>query len=91
MDLDFEGFVNTINPVQLSTVSREPSQSGSSAATPVVSSAFDACDGPSNSSQTLSICETSRKQIGNGRSSENGPRAKGVRFKKWPLFFYLET
>jgi len=86
MDLDFEGFVNTINPVQLSTVSREPSQSGSSAATPVVSSAFDACDGPSNSSQTLSICETSRKQIGNGRSSENGPRAKGVRFKKWPFF-----
>ncbi|KAL9350221.1 hypothetical protein Peur_057476 [Populus x canadensis] len=65
MDLDFEGFVNTINPVQRSTVSREPSQSGSSAATPVVSSAFDACDGPSNSSQTLSICETSRKQIGN--------------------------
>ncbi|KAI5594731.1 hypothetical protein BDE02_03G091500 [Populus trichocarpa] len=79
MDLDFEGFVNTINPVQLSTVSREPSQSGSSAATPVVSSAFDACDGPSNSSQTLSICETSRKQIGNGRSSENGSRAKDFR------------
>ncbi|KAF9685618.1 hypothetical protein SADUNF_Sadunf03G0073300 [Salix dunnii] len=65
MDLDFEGFVNTINPFQLSTVSREPSQSESSAATPVFSSAFDACDGPSNSSQTLSICETSRKQGGN--------------------------
>ncbi|KAJ6327035.1 hypothetical protein OIU78_014007 [Salix suchowensis] len=65
MDLDFEGFVNTTNPFQLSTVSREPSQSESSAATPVVSSAFDACDGPSNSSQTLSICETSRKHVGN--------------------------
>ncbi|KAJ6703839.1 PROTEIN CYCLOPS [Salix viminalis] len=65
MDLDFEGFVNSTNPFQLSTVSWEPSQSESSAATPVVSSAFDACDGPSNSSQTLSICETSRKQVGN--------------------------
>ncbi|CAK7355966.1 unnamed protein product [Dovyalis caffra] len=65
MDLDFEGFVNTINPIQLSTVSREPSQSESSAAAPVVSSCFDACDGPSNSSQTLSVCESSRKQVGN--------------------------
>jgi hypothetical protein len=90
MDLDFEGFVNTINPIQLGTVSREPSQSESSAAAPVVSSGFDACDGPSNSSQTLSVCECSRKQVGNGRSSENGSRAKGVQFKEWPLF-YLET
>ncbi|KAJ6388954.1 hypothetical protein OIU77_027329 [Salix suchowensis] len=65
MDLDFEGFVNSTNPFQLGTVSWEPSQSESSAATPVVSSAFDACDGPSNSSQTLSICETSRKHVGN--------------------------
>lgn len=78
MDLDFEGFVNSTNPFQLSTVSWEPSPSESSAATPVVSSAFDACDGPSNSSQTLSICETSRKQVGNGRGSENGCRAKDV-------------
>ncbi|KAJ6962786.1 protein CYCLOPS-like isoform X1 [Populus alba x Populus x berolinensis] len=79
IDLDFEGFVNTINPVQLGTVSREPSQSESSAAAPVVSSGFDACDGPSNSSQTLSVCESSRKQVGNGRSSENGSRAKDFR------------
>ncbi|KAI5601841.1 hypothetical protein BDE02_01G118500 [Populus trichocarpa] len=79
MDLDFEGFVNTINPIQLGTVSREPSQSESSAAAPVVSSGFDACDGPSNSSQTLSVCESSRKQVGNGRSSENGSRAKDFR------------
>ncbi|KAG5249107.1 protein CYCLOPS [Salix suchowensis] len=78
MDLDFEGFVNSTNPFQLGTVSWEPSQSESSAATPVVSSAFDACDGPSNSSQTLSICETSRKHVGNGRGSENGSRAKDV-------------
>ncbi|KAJ6946648.1 protein CYCLOPS-like isoform X2 [Populus alba x Populus x berolinensis] len=80
IDLDFEGFVNTINPIQLGTVSREPSQSESSAAAPVVSSGFDACDGPSNSSQTLSVCESSRKQVGNGRSSENGSRAKVSKF-----------
>ncbi|XP_011018405.1 PREDICTED: uncharacterized protein LOC105121457 [Populus euphratica] len=79
VDLDFEGFVNTINPIQLGTVSREPSQSESSAAAPVVSSGFDACDGPSNSSQTLSVCESSRKRVGNGRSSENGSRAKDFR------------
>ncbi|KAF9689565.1 hypothetical protein SADUNF_Sadunf01G0105400 [Salix dunnii] len=65
MDLDFEA-------------SREPSQSRSSAAAPVASSGFDACDGPSNSRQTLSFCESSRKQVGNGRISENGSRAKGL-------------
>lgn len=72
MDLEFEGFANTINSIHLSTVSREPSQSESSAAAPVASSGLGACDGPSNSSQTLTFCESSRKQVGNGRSSENG-------------------
>ncbi|XP_021287379.1 uncharacterized protein LOC110418878 [Herrania umbratica] len=76
MDLDLEGFVNPTNTIQMSTVSREASQSESSAAAPVVSSGFDACDGPSNSSQTLSICESSKKQVGNGRSSENGCKSK---------------
>ncbi|XP_062146386.1 protein CYCLOPS-like isoform X2 [Alnus glutinosa] len=78
IDLDLEGFVNATKPVQLSRASQEPSQSESSAAAPVVSSGFDACDGPSNSSQTLSICESSRKQVGN-RSPENGTRAKEIR------------
>lgn len=78
IDLDLEGFVNPTNPVQLSRASQEPSQSESSAAAPVVSSGFDACDGPSNSSQTLSICESSRRQVGN-RSPENGTRAKEIR------------
>ena len=86
MDLEFEGFANTFNSIHLSTVSREPSQSESSAAAPVASSGLGACDGPSNSSQTLSFCESSRKQVGNGRSSENGSRAKGVKFKEWSLF-----
>ncbi|XP_059441454.1 protein CYCLOPS-like isoform X4 [Corylus avellana] len=78
IDLDLEGFVNPTYPGQLSRASQEPSQSESSAAAPVVSSGFDACDGPCNSSQTLSICESSRKQVGN-RSPENGTRAKEIR------------
>ncbi|KAH9687725.1 protein CYCLOPS [Citrus sinensis] len=78
-DLDLEGFVNPTNTNQMSTFSREPSQSESSAAAPVVSSGFDTCDGPSNSSQTVSICESSRRQVGNGKSSENGSRAKDFR------------
>ncbi|KAG8634044.1 hypothetical protein MANES_17G003400v8 [Manihot esculenta] len=79
IDLDLEGFVHPTNAIQLCTVSREPSQSESSAAAPVFSSGFDACDGPSNSSQTLSICESSRKQVGNNTSPENGPKAKDFR------------
>lgn len=78
-DLDLEGFVNPTNTNQLSTFSREPSQSESSAAAPVVSSGFDTCDGPSNSSQTVSICESSRRRVGNGKSSENGSRGKDFR------------
>ncbi|PON44789.1 CYCLOPS transcription factor [Parasponia andersonii] len=78
MDLDLEGFVNTTNLIQSSRGSQEPSQSESSAAAPVVSSGFDACDGPSNSGQAISVSETSRKQSRN-RSSENGSRAKDIR------------
>ncbi|KAF3447881.1 hypothetical protein FNV43_RR08587 [Rhamnella rubrinervis] len=77
MDLDLEGFMNP-NPIQLRGVSQEPSQSESSAAAPVVSSGIDACDGPSNSSQNLSVCESSRKQTRN-RSTETGSRAKDIR------------
>ncbi|XP_038704359.1 protein CYCLOPS-like isoform X2 [Tripterygium wilfordii] len=77
MDLDMQGFVNPMNLVQFSAVSREPSQSESSAAAPVVSSGFDACDGPSNSSQTPSFCESSKKQVAKTRSLENDSRAKG--------------
>ncbi|KAG7952687.1 hypothetical protein I3843_12G071300 [Carya illinoinensis] len=79
LDLDMEGFVNPRNQMQLSRASQEPSQSESSAAASVVSSGLDACDGPSKSSQTISICESSRKQVGNSRSSENGTKAKEIR------------
>lgn len=79
VDIDLEGFMATTNVVQMNNnFSREPSQSESSAAAHVVSTGFDACDGPSNSGQTLSICESSRKQVGNEKSSENGSRAKGM-------------
>lgn len=78
-DSELDGLVNQANTIQMSTVSREASQSESSAAAPVVSSSFDVCDGPSNSSQTLSACETSRKQVGNGRNSENGSKPKDFR------------
>ncbi|KAH1074847.1 hypothetical protein J1N35_027175 [Gossypium stocksii] len=79
MDLDLDAFVNPINTIQLSAVSREASQSESSAAAPVISSGLDACDGPSNSSQTLSICESTKKQAGNNWNSENGSKSKEFR------------
>ncbi|KAL5861985.1 hypothetical protein ACOSQ4_003281 [Xanthoceras sorbifolium] len=79
LDFDIEGCANPRNTIMFSTISREPSQTESSAAAPVVSSGFDACDGPSNSSQTLSICESSKRQVGNCRSSENSSRAKDVK------------
>lgn len=73
-DLGFEAFVN---PIQSGRVSQEPSQSESSAAAAVVSSGFEACDGPSNSTQTHSNGESSRKQVAGSRSLENGSRSKG--------------
>ncbi|XP_004300137.1 PREDICTED: uncharacterized protein LOC101301010 [Fragaria vesca subsp. vesca] len=78
LDVEMEGFINLTNPKPLSRTSQEPSQSESSAAAPVASSGIDACDGPSNSSQTMSICESSLKRAGN-RSSENGSRSKDIR------------
>ncbi|KAI7993166.1 Protein CYCLOPS [Camellia lanceoleosa] len=79
LDMDLDGFVNPTNPMQMSMVSREPSQSESSAAAPAVSTGFDVCDEPTNLGQTMSIGESSKKQVGNGRSSENGTRAKDIK------------
>ncbi|KAJ8754402.1 hypothetical protein K2173_002853 [Erythroxylum novogranatense] len=76
---DLEGFGNPVNATQLTAVSREPSQSESSAAAPVVSSGFDVCDGPSNSNQVPTICESSKIEVENRRSSENGSRVKDIR------------
>ncbi|XP_021893587.1 uncharacterized protein LOC110811398 [Carica papaya] len=79
MNLDKGGFANPTNTIQPIMVSHEPSQSESSAAAPLVSSGLDACDGPSNSSQTLGVGESSRKQIGSSKSPENGSKAKDLR------------
>ncbi|KAJ1412461.1 hypothetical protein SESBI_20424 [Sesbania bispinosa] len=75
INLDLDGLSNQTNPIYLGSASQEPSQSESSAAAPVVSSGLEGCEGPSNSSQTL--CESSWKQVGVSRSSEN--RVKGFR------------
>lgn len=74
MNLDMDGFANQTNPIYIGTASREPSQSESSAAAPVVSSGLDAIEGPSISSQTP--CEGSWKQVGVSKGSEN--RVKGI-------------
>ena len=78
MDMELEETVPPINPVQMNTVSREQSQSESSAATPAVSIGFDAYDGPSNSGQARSNGESSRQQFANEKNSINGIRAKGM-------------
>ncbi|KAJ1396885.1 hypothetical protein SESBI_32277 [Sesbania bispinosa] len=78
MNTVLDGFANQTNQIYVGPASREPSQSESSAAAPVISSGLDACEGPSNSNQTL--CESSWKQVGVNRSSENTQnRVKGVR------------
>lgn len=84
LDMEFEGFVTPPNPMHMSMLSHETSQSESSAATPVVSTGFESCDGPSNSAQTMG--ESSRKQHGNGKSSENGSIAKGNYLKQLEVF-----
>ncbi|KAG9452874.1 hypothetical protein H6P81_005778 [Aristolochia fimbriata] len=78
VEIDIENFVAPVNPVQLTSVSQEPSQSESSAAAPVLSTGIDVCDGPTSSGQTLSVCENSRKQIGNGNAN-HGSKAKEFR------------
>ncbi|XP_027079872.1 protein CYCLOPS isoform X3 [Coffea arabica] len=71
-----EGMIPHTNVIQMSTVSREPSQSESSAAAPVVSTGFEVCDGPSTSGQAPTVCESSRKHVDYARSSEYGSRIK---------------
>lgn len=68
-----DGFANQTNQIQGRTASGEPSQSESSAAAPVISSGLDACEGPSNSNQTLG--DSSWKQV--GESTQN--KVRGVR------------
>ncbi|XP_038973557.1 protein CYCLOPS-like [Phoenix dactylifera] len=75
IELNMEGFVTQTSQVQMGTMSQEPSQSGSSAAAPTFSTGFDVCDGPAHSGQTTSVCESSRKHVGNG-TPNHGIKAK---------------
>ena len=77
MNFVMDGFANQTNQIYAGAASREPSQSESSAAAPVLSSGLDACEDPSNSNQTLG--ESSWKQVGVSKSSENTQnRVKGT-------------
>ncbi|CAM8877921.1 unnamed protein product [Rhodiola kirilowii] len=78
-DVGLESFISPSNQNQMHTGSQEPCLSESSAAAPVVSSRFDACDGPSNSGQTICISDNSRREAGKSRSPENGLRSKDFR------------
>ncbi|XP_057766682.1 protein CYCLOPS-like isoform X2 [Salvia miltiorrhiza] len=72
-----EGILGPLN--QMSTVSREPSQSESSAAAPVVSNGVDVYDDPCISAQAPTVCESSRHQMGTGRSPEDCSRSRDFR------------
>ncbi|KAK4422463.1 protein CYCLOPS [Sesamum alatum] len=74
-----EGIMGPQNPTQMSTISREPSQSESSAGPPLVSNGFDMSDDPYISAQAPTVCESSRNQMGSGRSPEDCLRTKGLR------------
>ncbi|KAI3468537.1 hypothetical protein Pfo_025200 [Paulownia fortunei] len=71
-----EGIMAPMNPNQMSTISREPSQSESSAAPPIASNCFD---DPCISAQAPSVCESSRYQVGTERSPEDCSRTKDLR------------
>lgn len=77
IELSMEGFITRTNQTQMGTMSQEPSQSESSAAAPTLSTGFDVCDGPAHSGQTLSVCESSRKHVGNG-TPVRGIKANGL-------------
>ncbi|KAK6934881.1 hypothetical protein RJ641_035036 [Dillenia turbinata] len=81
--IDLDNYVTTTNPIQMDTISQEPSQSESSAAAPVMSAGFDACDGPSNSGQAPSVCERSRNKVESGKTQENASRTRDIR--EWIL------
>ncbi|KAF5188137.1 Cyclops-like protein [Thalictrum thalictroides] len=78
IEIDTDGLVAPANPMQISAVSREPSQSESSAAAPAHSTGYEVCDGPSISGQTPSVSESSRRQVRNG-SLEYSSKAKEFR------------
>lgn len=77
LEIDIDCLVAPINPVQRTTISQEPSQSESSAAAPAPSTGLEVCDGPSSSGQAPSVCESTRKHVGN-ENVENSSKTKGA-------------
>ncbi|KAK4435560.1 hypothetical protein Salat_0719500 [Sesamum alatum] len=74
-----EGITGPVNPTQMSTISREPSQSESSAAPLIVSNGLDVSDELCISTQAPSVCESSMNQTGIERSPEDFSRTKAER------------
>ncbi|WOK98324.1 hypothetical protein Cni_G07035 [Canna indica] len=66
LEPNIEAFATPANQFLTGTISQEPSQSGSSTAVPTFSAGFEACDDLANSAQTVFVCESSKKHIGNG-------------------------
>ncbi|KAG6399443.1 hypothetical protein SASPL_140924 [Salvia splendens] len=69
-----EGIMGPLN--QMSTLSREPSQSEFSVAAPMASGGVDVYDDPCISAQAPSVCESSRHQMGTRRSPEDSSRSR---------------
>ncbi|CAL9072425.1 unnamed protein product [Musa textilis] len=85
LELNMDGFVTPANQFRTATISQEPSQSGSSTAVPTLSTGFEVCDDLSNSTQTISVCESSKKHTGNGnlnhKTKENREKMLQSNFK----------
>lgn len=81
-----EGIMGSpMNPAPMSTVSREPSQSESSVAPPLVSSGFDMCDDPCISAQAPTVCESSRNQDLRAQSYNNSKQDQKVISRPFPV------
>ncbi|XP_051119786.1 protein CYCLOPS-like isoform X2 [Andrographis paniculata] len=66
-----EDIMSPTNPTPMWMVSREPSQSESSVAPPIILNGFvDMCDEPCISAQAPTVCESSRNQRGIGRNQD---------------------
>ncbi|KAH0463234.1 hypothetical protein IEQ34_007816 [Dendrobium chrysotoxum] len=66
LELSVKGYPTEANHIQMSTMSREPSQSDSSTAAPALSTGFEVCDGTAQSKPAFSTCSYSGKQVGYG-------------------------
>nr|XP_043613205.1 protein CYCLOPS-like [Erigeron canadensis] len=80
LEAELENLVAPTNQIQMSFASREPSQSESSAAAPVISNGFDACDGPSNSGQTPIKSTDIREQMYDNLQEDRKQKKNLIRF-----------